>query len=276
MHVLWLVRDNLERHPGGDTTQIRETARALRERGVRIETSSDPRPDFRGYDLVHLFHLDRLWENVPHCRGIAAFGIPAVLSSIYWPADEFDQHGRGGAQGLFSRTLGRRTYQSARLIQRWLIKTARDPRPSRWTRPVASFPRSAAFVLQTVRVLLPNSRAEAEQIERLFGVRKSTVIVPNAADAATFAAQGLSSTERAGVLCVGRIEPRKNQLALIRALRDTEVCLTLAGPAGRFSGNYARRCARTGGSPRFWVGPSFCAGGRGFRGPEALPHALLP
>jgi glycosyltransferase involved in cell wall biosynthesis len=46
------------------------------------------------------------------------------------------------------------------------------------------------------------------------------------------------------VLCVGRIEPRKNQLALIEALRGTDIPLTLVGDAGRFSRRYYERCRR--------------------------------
>ena len=44
------------------------------------------------------------------------------------------------------------------------------------------------------------------------------------------------------MLCVGRIEPRKNQLALIRALRGSGIALTLIGQAGRYSRRYYRQC----------------------------------
>jgi glycosyltransferase involved in cell wall biosynthesis len=44
------------------------------------------------------------------------------------------------------------------------------------------------------------------------------------------------------VLCVGRIEPRKNQLALVRALKGTGVELTLIGSPGRYNRRYFERC----------------------------------
>jgi glycosyltransferase involved in cell wall biosynthesis len=102
-------------------------------------------------------------------------------------------------------------------------------------------------VLETVRVLLPNSRAELAQIERTFGVTRPAVIVPNAADARVFgptADAGARGTDadRSGVLCVGRLEPRKNQLALLAALRGTGIPVTLVGQAGRFNAGYARQC----------------------------------
>ncbi|HQL53937.1 MAG TPA: glycosyltransferase family 1 protein, partial [Phycisphaerae bacterium] len=85
MRVLWLVRENLTRHPGGDTVQILQTAEALRRRGITVDLAHD-RDDLAGYDLVHLFHLDRLWENVGHAQRIRQAGLPAVLSTIYWPS----------------------------------------------------------------------------------------------------------------------------------------------------------------------------------------------
>jgi len=245
MRVLWLVRDNLTRHPGGDTVQILETARALRDLDVDVELCGETTPDLNGYDCVHLFHLDRLWENEPHCRRIAARGIPAVLSPIYWPADQFDQYGRVGLQGRLARLLGSEAYRNLRLMQRWAIACVRDPARRRLPHPSFSFMRSARFVLDTVSVLLPNSRAEQANIEQLFGRVPPSVIVPNAADARLFHPPSRPWPEgRVGVLCVGRIEPRKNQLALIRALRGTGIPLTLVGRPGRYSAHYARCCKR--------------------------------
>lgn len=244
MRVLWLVRENLERHPGGDTVQIVETARALRAMGVQVDFSAEPRANLAGYDAVHLFHLDRLWENEAHARRIRTVGIPAVLSPIYWPAEEFDRGGRTGLQGLMARALGSEAYRTLRLFQRWALQRALDPRPSRWTRPPGRFRRSVEALLGAVRVLLPNSRAEAEHIRAYSGIESRFVVVPNAARADIYRPPGRPWPEgRSGVLCVGRIEPRKNQLMLIRALRGTGAPLTLVGRAGRFSERYYRQCA---------------------------------
>jgi glycosyltransferase involved in cell wall biosynthesis len=53
---------------------------------------------------------------------------------------------------------------------------------------------------------------------------------------------------------VGRIEPRKNQLALITALRHSTIPLTLVGAAGRFSGAYERRCRAAAGTNVTFLG----------------------
>lgn len=247
MRVLWFVRDNLETHPGGDTTQILRTAAALRRLGVSIDFTSDPAAPLDGCDVVHLFHLDRLWEHLPVCRRLRAANAPAVLSTIYWPSDEFDRAGRGGVQGALARLLGTQAYQALRQVQRGGMQCLRKRSLSGWDRGVFRFRGAARRLLETVSVILPNSEAEREQVERNFGVRRLAVVVPNAVEADEFGSSPPADAARAGVLCVGRIEPRKNQHVLLEALRDADIPVTLVGHAGRFSGSYFRRCRRAAG-----------------------------
>ena len=247
MRVLWLVRKNLTQHPGGDTTQILSTADAVRKRGHTIELASG-RARIGDFDAVHLFHLDRLWENASHCRRIRAAGRPAVLSPIYWPADEYDRQARAGMQGILARTFGSNVYRNLRLMQRSVLGCVTEPDPRNWTRTVWSFRRSAEFVLRSVSVLLPNSNAEQRIIEEAFGIHRPTVVVPNAVTGQFSPPAEPWPEKRDGVLCVGRIEPRKNQLALIRALRGADITLRLVGQAGRFSGKYFRQCQHEAGA----------------------------
>jgi glycosyltransferase involved in cell wall biosynthesis len=250
MRALWIVRADLERHAGGDTTQILRTADALRERGVEVELTTAPRPSAAGFDLAHLWHLDRAFENLPPARRLARAGLPIVWSPIWWPTTELDARGRGGLQGLLARTIGAEAYPSLRLAQRstlaWLRRGLAPPPPR------ARFAAAARAQLAHARVLLPNSRAEAAELERAFGWNGTTEVVPNAADAGFF--DPGPARARAGVACVGRIEPRKNQLALVEALADLDTPLTLVGRAGRFAARYERRCRAAAGPAARFVG----------------------
>lgn len=244
MRALWFVRSNLDDHPGGDTVQIHRTAAAARARGWTVDFTTDPSASFEDCDVVHLFHLDRLWEHLAICRRLNAERTPAVLSTIYWPADMFDRGGRQGVQGTLAWLFGSETYRSLRLVQRWALDAIQIRSLARWDPRLLRFAAAARELLSAVSIILPNSQAEADIIYRQFKLRPETVIVPNAADAADFAAGEAESESRRRerVLCVGRIEPRKNQLALLEALRDTDISVTLVGRAGRFNQAYARRC----------------------------------
>lgn len=251
MRALWFVRDNLETHSGGDTTQIVQTKAGLERLGVTVELASGLDRELESFDVIHLFHLDRLWEHLPLCQRMHAARVPAVLSTIYWPADEFDRGGRTGVQGALARFFGSDSYRTLRLLQRSALAG-----PRTWDRRLLSFRRAVRFLLDTVAVILPNSVAEREVIEQQFGVRRPAVVVPNAADVSAFAPTPHRPTgQRSGVLCVGRIEPRKNQLALIEALRGSRIPLTLVGQGGRFSRRYAKRC-------RGVAGPDVCFAGQ--------------
>ncbi|MBK9121421.1 MAG: glycosyltransferase family 4 protein [Phycisphaerales bacterium] len=243
MRALWLVRRNLTQHPGGDTTQILKTAAAVRTRGVEVEFADTCPQDLGGFDVAHLFHLDRLWENTEHSARLAAAGLPAVLSTIYWPCDEFDRQARVGVQGWLARRVGSSRYQDLRLFQRYLLHCCEQRRMPTWTPGRFSFRQRAVALLQSMAVLLPNSRTEADVIADRFGTVRPVVPVPNAADADLF---GLPRNPgvRSGVVCIGRIEPRKNQLALLHALADTQIPLTFVGQPGRYSQGYYDACRR--------------------------------
>jgi glycosyltransferase involved in cell wall biosynthesis len=89
-------------------------------------------------------------------------------------------------------------------------------------------------LLGLARAILPNSEAEARQLVGLFGAdRRRIRVVPNGVDGRF--AQAEPGRFRAGfggddfALYVGRIEPRKNVLGLIRAVRGLGLPLVVVG-----------------------------------------------
>jgi glycosyltransferase involved in cell wall biosynthesis len=245
MRALWLIRRSLQEQLGGDTIQVLRTAEALRSLGVEITMAPTPGPDAESYDVVHLFHLDRVWENLHHCRALAARRIPTVLTPIFWVSDDYDRRGRPLPQRMLARGLGGGALRNVRLAYQWASQLRRTPGAVGETRPVLGFERGAREILQSVDLVLPASHAEQRRLEQLFHRQLPASIVPGAADGRTFHPGGSGPDgQRSGVLCVGRIEPRKNQLALIRALRDTGIPLTLVGKAGPTSAAYERQCRR--------------------------------
>jgi glycosyltransferase involved in cell wall biosynthesis len=94
---------------------------------------------------------------------------------------------------------------------------------------------------------------------RLFGVARDRLrVVPNGVLPSIGTACGELFRERWGadafVLSVGRIEPRKNTLGLIRAIRPLGLPLVLIGEAPAGFQRYARECRRAGGDRVHWLG----------------------
>jgi len=210
--------------PGGGEIQMFATAEALRREGVAARFW---RPWEERLGEAHCLHLfGSLPEHLPLVEAARRHGLPVVLSTIAW----FD------------------------LASYW-----RDPRPA-WQRLAAAagfcvracLPGLSSWrrrLYHAVDLLLPNSRAEAEQLVRYFQVPLERIrIVPNGADERFAEADPEPFARLVGgpgfVLCAARIEPRKNQLGLIRAMRGTPARLVILGDVVPGHDAYAKACRR--------------------------------
>jgi glycosyltransferase involved in cell wall biosynthesis len=232
--------------PGGHQVQLQETSRALADLGCDVTESLAPEPPLAGIDIVHGFGLDV--DHVMMCR---RRGLPIVISTIYWE--------RGYRYG------GPPSKPSARSLVGRLSRAARFS--------VASLRGKSAFVdacmievheelaqtavLSAADILLPNAEGEARSLQADLGVGTTYRVVPNGVDPTRFTGEGKPFGERDTVLFVGRIEPHKNQLGLLEALRDSGLRLVLAGFPHKDHPEYLERCrAASAGWAELVVGPS--------------------
>jgi glycosyltransferase involved in cell wall biosynthesis len=110
--------------------------------------------------------------------------------------------------------------------------------------------------LNECQAILPNSRIEVEVLRKIFSIRddQTFFIIPNAADKSFINATPELFWSKYNifdfVLCVGRIEERKNQLSLIRALSGIGNTLVLIGGADRrrVSADYFKFCKKEAGN----------------------------
>ena len=220
--------------PGGGEVQMLALARALPRAGVRARLWRPWEERLEGIDCLHLF--GSLPEHLPLVEAARRHQVPVVLSTIAW----FDL-------GSYWREPGpvvRRLAGCARFAAR-----AACPRLPSWRRRL----------YQAVDLLMPNSQAEAEQLIRYFGVPAERIhVVPNGADARFARPDPGPFLRRFGirdfVLSVGRIEPRKNQLALVRAMRGTGAAVVVVGDAVPGYESYEQRCRREAGDEVLFVG----------------------
>jgi glycosyltransferase involved in cell wall biosynthesis len=214
--------------PGGGEIQLAQTTAALRDAGL------DARP-WRPWEDSLLADVDMLHffgsrpEFLPLVEAAKRRGTRVALSTIAW----FDwRNGWREPRGLLARTAA---------AARFALRAAIPKLPS-WRRRL----------YDAADLLLPNSQAEAEQLMRLFGVPAAKIqVVPNGFDVRFAAPDAQAFTRRFGlrdfVLSVGRIEPRKNQLTLIRALRGAGRTLVFVGDAVPEHEAYADQCRREAG-----------------------------
>lgn len=210
--------------PGGGEVQLQSLMRWLPEVGVDARPWRPWEDDWREIDALHLVGGAR--EFVPLVKAARQAGKPVFLSPVAWFA----------CRDLWREPwpLARRVGACAKFALRALL-----PNIPSWRREL----------YHAASLLLPNSRLEATQLSRHFGVDERQLhVVPNGVDV-RFAAAEVTLFERTTgwrdfVLCVGRIEPRKNQLGLLQALRGTGVPVVLIGDVVPGHEAYLQACQR--------------------------------
>jgi glycosyltransferase involved in cell wall biosynthesis len=201
---------------GGHVVQMEMTAKFLSQLGgISVRTCRSESPDWDGLDIVHGFELE-----AQHVREARRRRIPVCISVIYWSKQY--------RTGLLRQTSPWQTLRGRARMVGVLSLAAAKGRHVAKSEALAKFAIQTTSLYESADLLLPNSELEAAQIVRDLEVTTPMRVVPNGVDPAKFRA-GLPWDQRQGVLYVGRLEPHKNQLGLIYALRGTGVPLTIVG-----------------------------------------------
>lgn len=223
MKILMLGRDGLFDATGGDRIQVEQTAHELRKLNIEVETMSALNPDFSKFDLVHVFQLD--WN--PDCyfqiQNAKKANKKIVLSAIHHNINElkrfddlyqFDFRRITGTliQDQFKRDQFKELYKDILKPKRlgmafasWLI----------------GFKKMFSAALGASDIVLVQTELEAQDLKTTYNVDFTWKVVTNGVSEKFFT---LSETVvnplpfENYILVVGRIEPRKNQESIIRAV----------------------------------------------------------
>jgi glycosyltransferase involved in cell wall biosynthesis len=222
LRVLFVGDPRSTAHPGGGEVQLRKTAEYLTRLGVDVSIVESLQGDLPECDWVHLFGT--VPEFLLVAQAAKHAGARVALSTISW----YDP--------WVNWKLEPSVWRRVRGVAGWAVRRALPNVPS-WRREL----------MHVCDVLLPNSRAEAAQLEQLFGVDRSRIdIVPNGVDERFGHADPTLFEEQFQlhnfVLLPGRVEPRKNQLTVIRALWGSGVPVVVLGDAHPDHGAYMDAC----------------------------------
>lgn len=230
-----IARSTLYSSPGGDTTQIVLTAKYLRLLNVDVEIHlSNEAIDYTKFDIVHFFNIIRPDDILPHLFKIK---LPFVVSTIFVDYFEYEIRNRTALIRFVSKILGRDRIEYLKTILR-LIKNGE--RVKSWFYLLNGHKRSIRLIASKSSFLLPNSDSEYKRLHQSYNIEQQYKKVVNSIDISVYNDKVEADNKyKNHILCVGRIEGRKNQLNLIRALIDTDFYLTIIGkPSPNHLGYY--------------------------------------
>lgn len=227
--VLFQTRNNVFERRGGDTIQLLKTKEYIEKAFPNIEISVDNNPtiDLKEFDLVHVFNLLRPQETIRYVLNAKKQKKPVVLSTIYWKSEKFEKFGQIGFRNRLNKVLSYNKIERLREVFRFFEG---ERHLGTWHVIIKGFEKTQIEILNNVDWLLPNGIGEINLLNKNFDMNiQNYTVVPNAV---TFPSKmKVDLRRKKGVICVGRIEPRKNQLNLVKAMKGLPFNLTIIGKA---------------------------------------------
>ncbi|MBD3366184.1 glycosyltransferase [candidate division WWE3 bacterium] len=224
--VLMLGRIGLLEQGGGDKVQIENTAKELRKLGIEVDIATGLKTDISSYDLVHVFQLDWTPETYLYAKKVKEANKPLILSPIHHSVKEVIKFDETYAFDLrrLSKLLFRK--QHARDTFKNVYRSFFDLRKFGPTAKsiLVGLKKMHRKTLNLADTVLVQTNLEAFDLKDTYGVDFNWVKVPNGVGEQFL---NLGDVEdpfeeeeiQDYLFCVGRIEPRKNQLNIIEAAK---------------------------------------------------------
>lgn len=224
LRVLMQIRPNVFSQRGGDTAVLERLSQGLVARGIDVVVDVNGVESPAAFDLVHLFNFATPAITQEYANRARNAGVPYVVTTLYEDVAEFH-------------------YQSHYVANKLIEYVQRGQQKGSWnvtSAELAALPRAGRFpadeIAQHAAALFPNGMGEANALRRDFPGASRIFEVPVGYEIGS--TQGRELFERTYgvsdfIFCVGRLESRKNQLMLLKALENSELPIVFA--AGGFS-----------------------------------------
>ncbi len=226
--ICFCLRDNYLTHPGGDIQQMLSWKQALEELQCQVTILSGKINDseLSNADAVFVWQLERPHESYQYWILAKKLHIPVVMVPTCWSPKQPDWRRIMLEQAkIWARAL--RHGNSAGVLG-------------------CSWQKLRDRMLNDSELLIVNSEAEKAYLHAIAPNRSLNVtLVPNvySQDELDKVCQA-KDEQRKMVVCLGHFCPRKNQLALIEALKNSDISITFIGGARPMHRRYYKRCLK--------------------------------
>lgn len=247
LKVLFLVRHNFYSSPGGAQIQILKTSEELKKLGCECDISTDPNScDFKKYDIVNVTDLTWIYDLLEYQAVLTKQNTPFVLTTIYWPFDDYVSHAAPLLQRILYYLIGINGTERLKALYKFIRKRE-------WIYLQGVFHgyiSSQRRIAKAAEWMLPNSEMEMAALNQRLGLQcQNYSVVNNAIDLKAFLEEKEKNTvarDENMILFVGRIDPRKNQLKFLEAIYDTPYKVCFIGQPGPNSKYYYKRLVELG------------------------------
>lgn len=242
MKILLQGRLDLLSRYGGDTHLILSLQKELSKSGLRCNVGSSTKADVAHYDLIHFFGIMRIHDLYPYFLRARRQHKKIIVTPIYEDLAYLDRFGRSGWE-----QIAKIVPNDVKEFAKGLLRGFKDSTQLKFAllQLIAPYSRQQKNLLKYSNLIISTSYGESILIQKKFSLSKSKFdIIPIGIDSKS--SEGHKDKFVAKyklknfVLCVGRIEPKKNQLALIDALDNTKIPLVFIGSESPYHRSYVK------------------------------------
>lgn len=228
MDILFAIRADYKERIGGDTFQFLFTKRQLEndfETNIIVIREPEEIENYPDVQVVHVFNMqERLW-TYSFLKKAKECGKKTILSTIYWDLSDAEYISR-----MVRLTSDVRQWKFFRPFKSVISRLSDAVRKQ----DVGGSKKLEEYreLLQLVDLILPNSYEEAKVVERIFGHFDYQICtIPNAIAPPVdkYCVKDVPQEHKGCILQVGRVEPIKNQGAVIQACMDNDIPIVFIG-----------------------------------------------
>lgn len=228
--ILIQNRGNMFTQRGGDTVVVEQLAAGLREHGIHVDIDLRAEQNPADYDLVHIFNFAIPQMVETYGKFVRSAGTPFVVTTLCEDIPEFSSQSAILAEILID-------YVSLGQNKEWLAKNIH-----RFARTRPCEPLQNVWSARNAEYLIVNGAGEEKVIAKTYPGHAPTSIVPVGYEIQADADESLFVEEygiKDFILCVGRLESRKNQLMLQLALENSTLPVVFASGGFTYQPKYA-------------------------------------
>ena len=233
LKILFQNRANSLNMPGGDSVVQKRLQEQLESRGHTVDLSTDADVNLSGYDIVHSFNMCLPQELEKFLNNAIKYRKPFVVTSLQEDMPLY----------LKKALITKEFFEN-------YIRQGQDPGlfdgfKQMLSKAVPVSPQTSKITALYAHRLLACGNTEASYLQKLFQSAKISVI-PFGSSIIDTEISGDLFKKTYGlenfVLCVGRLEIRKNQLMLLKALENDNIPVVFADAGFSYDPMYASFC----------------------------------
>ena len=240
-------RSNSKDFNGGDTVQIKAIARFLRENSYSVDIIVKP-IDISQYDIIFIFNLQRPYESFIYTSLARYYKKPVFFFPIYWDMNSLKMKDVLSKRSIIKKIIPVSFLFFLKTLKFYLNNYSLISELNTPFKCMLSERKLTRYILDYSLFIIPNSQAEARHLMEKYGCDFSGKIkvVYNGTDIEEGKMQELNLTSKFKlpedfICCVGGIGPRKNQLSLVKAARDTGINLVIVGKSSVNDEKYEKK-----------------------------------